>query len=358
VEPPPPNPLAPPLNLDEALARLKEPDVQRQLSAVNWLRTFPVNQGRKSEVAKALDPLLNEQQTRGPALETLKSWATADNVPTLLRLIDDPMTNAFSPVWGILGALQDQRSIDPLVKLLNDPARNTGAEQALRGIGTKAEKQVVKLIHSKNFFERGKAQGLLKAWNTPANVIFDQTVEDLGSTDTETRKQALDELRKQKPDATSQVKVAKALNPLISDPDFGVKQSAMNALQTWATSDNVPALVAALGDGQVKGRAYDLLGKLKDERAIPPLVTALTTADRRAAGDTLRKIGSPAEKNVMQLLAHPQRDVQREAIHLLGDIGTKGVSAPLLQKVAVGSPDRQIKQDALVAVQKIVARGR
>jgi hypothetical protein len=81
---------APPRELDDALADLCGTDPVKQRAAARWLALQPVDAVRQNEVAGALDPLLNDpdRKTVEAGVWALRKWATRDNVPTVVALLD------------------------------------------------------------------------------------------------------------------------------------------------------------------------------------------------------------------------------------------------------------------------------
>ena len=83
------------------------------------------------------------------------------------------------------------------------------------------------------------------------------------------RRDAADTLSKKKHADGHIEEIARALDPLLADDDGGTRDAATKALQIWATSENVPALVAVVKTDDnvfVRARAIEILGQLKDAR--------------------------------------------------------------------------------------------
>jgi HEAT repeat protein len=149
----------------------------------------------------------------------------------------------------------------------------------------------------------------------------------LKSAETGERRSAADWLAKQSLDAARQTEVAKALDPLLVEPNAETRLSALQALAVWATKDNVPALIAILKEeswDQQHELAFDVAALVKDPRPAPWIVHYLANPSARArATKTLQAIGSQAEAAVVPLLFHADAAVQQEARSLLKGWSTK-----------------------------------
>jgi predicted Zn finger-like uncharacterized protein len=120
--------------------------------------------------------------------------------------------------------------------------------------------------------------------------------------------------------------VAKALEKLLADTDAFHRQFAAQALATWGTKDNVPALIKAADDTNFATRwaVLEALAAMKDARASAKLAEHLADhGDRIHASKGLQAIGAAAEKDVAKSLKHQDWGVRLEACHILKTIGTK-----------------------------------
>lgn len=74
-------------------------------------------------------------------------------------------------------------------------------------------------------------------------------------------------------------RLAAALTPLLSDPSKEIRLTAADALTYIGTNEEVPALAAALADSdrEVRLASVNALGRIKDERAVVPLLKLLQT---------------------------------------------------------------------------------
>jgi HEAT repeat protein len=318
--------------VDDALVFLRDTgNAARQRSGAEWLNTAPVDEARKAEVARGLGALLDSPATRDAALTSLKKWATKDSVPGLVKLVDDPDRGTAFRAMELVGKLDDERAAPPLVKALAAFDRAGPARSALEALGKKAEKEVLKNLHSPNGQVRNHVRDLLRAWNVPDAVIFDQTLEDVNASDAQARVAALDDLGKRKRDDDKADKVAKALDTALQDRELSVRRASVRVLGEWGTKDNVPALLKLLDDRQMVGDVVPVLGKLKDPAAAAPLVKLLYDFGQRGrASKALQDIGKDVEGEVLKELNSKDGGVRREVHNILRAVGTVR-SVPALQ---------------------------
>ena len=94
----------------------------------------------------------------------------------------------------------------------------------------------------------------------------------------------------------------------------------------------VEPLIAALKDADsgVRGKAVVALGKIGDSRAVDPLITALKDADnsvRTKTADALVKMGPPAVDPLINTLRDPDSCVWERALEVLVRIGPPAVGS-------------------------------
>src|SRR3954463_15544785 len=100
-------------------------------------------------------------------------------------------------------------------------------------------------------------------------------------------------------------------------------------------SDRVLEEIAALKDEDwaLREEAATLLGEFADARAVSPLVDALHDEDRAvrdAATAALRKIGQPAVGILLDVLRHPNGNVQEASVAILKDLADPSTVEPLI----------------------------
>jgi HEAT repeat protein len=139
------------------------------------------------------------------------------------------------------------------------------------------------------------------------------------------------------------------------DPGDGHTRNAIaRALRVWGTPNEIPVLIDALRHPDRFGRAaaLDVIGKLKDERAVPAVVACLVeTGPEGEAIKALREIGPVAESALVPHLRHRVDHVSYAVVELLRNIGTQR-SVPSLREVADDKsyPHRDLAKQAIAAI--------
>jgi HEAT repeat protein len=355
-----PNPFAPkqPANLADALKDLSGPDRNRRQGALNWLQKQPVDKGQQADVARALEPLLNDNQAQAGAARALQTWGTMESVAPLAKFLDStrvgPLSDAQSAAIEALAKLPDPQGAEAVGRFLPNVFSGESAQRALQTMGQAlAEKTSLKYYHHPDGAGRGNSRQLLKAFGTKDSLIVLQSAEDLKSPAVETRHMAADYLGQLRPDPEVQPQVAKALEGALGDADPELRAKSVRALTVWGGKDNVPALVALLDDVNPRyegsrREAILVLGKLKDEQAIPALVKCLNTGERENAGRALQAIGAPAEKDLLKYVGDPasNRDGVMEAQKVLKGLGSKENAVVTLALTDLKSTDAGRRHDA------------
>jgi len=101
-----------------------------------------------------------------------------------------------------------------------------------------------------------------------------------------------------------------------------------------------------------RNRTLAVLGPLKDERAVAPVVRCFTVFETRYHGDlALKAMGPIAEKEVLALLSQNDDKLGVPAIRVLAEIGTQQ-SIPVLQKAAGQFNLKGVSEAAIVAINK------
>jgi hypothetical protein len=189
---------------------------------------------------------------------------------------------------------------------------------------------------------------------TDLNVLL----ENLNSPDNGTRQRAAEQLAKIKPDESRRAEVAAALTARLKDNHGWARDAAARALVSWATREQVPALIDVLDheSGAVRESALEALGNLKDPRAVT-LVTLrlLLPQDRKNASKALQAMGSMAEKEVLAHLDESDADLRAEVCRILKRIGTRESVAPL-QKLKDREKDQNVRVAAMEALTAVTAR--
>ncbi len=123
----------------------------------------------------------------------------------------------------------------------------------------------------------------------------------------------------------------------------------------------VGPLVSVLGDSSagmpVRRKAAWALGKIKNKRAVKPLIKALSvddTALRKAAANSLTQIGTPAVSSLLNLIKDRKHPYRNGAMTLLGRLGNKKALPALI--AAIEDSDYRARSAALAAAAAIAPR--
>lgn len=158
---------------------------------------------------------------------------------------------------------------------------------------------------------------------------------DLEGGDQNRRRDALRRLAGAPPDEDRKAEVAKAIEPVLKDPDGFTRSEAVKALGVWGGKENLPALLQALRDPafNVVWAVFDALERLKEPDSAEPVASYLATPQNRGrAVQVLKAIGPPAQPAVIKYLSHGDQFVRMEAARLLKEIGTEEC-VPALQEL-------------------------
>jgi HEAT repeat protein len=346
-------------NLDDALNDLKPADSGRARAAADWLAKTNVEPARQGEVGQKLEPFLDDRQVRDQAARALAVWATKENVPALLRALESDSGSVKQSAMDTLAKLKDERAAAPLAKHMANFFDRGNAGKALVALGPVAEKEVVKYAFDADGGTHTEARKILDGYKTKESVYITQAIEDLKGNDKGRRQNACTWLEKASLDETLRPDVGNALEPLLLDSDRGTRERALQALKTWASKDNVPALIKLLShrDDHLRRTSIEILGSLKDERAVVPIGERLLNFfDRETASHTLQKMGSMVERNeIVEGLNNKDEGVRLEVCRILGACGTARSIAPL-QKVAKMDKNQNVVLAAVSAIREIEGR--
>jgi predicted Zn finger-like uncharacterized protein len=302
-----------PKDMAEALTFLRGNAAPERRGAARWLATQPLDNGRRKEVATALEPLLKDDDaTCAAAASALKVWGAKDNGPALTAALKTKPDNGIpgdtqKELMAAIGHVKYEPGADEIIRFLNNHFACDDAQRALADLGPGAEKAVLKVMHHKEERVRSRARRLLDGYKTQPGALLDQTVEDLGSVEQERNKNAAEWLAQPasnpaleltKADPARRTAVAKGLNRLIESPPAFFEDTLLLAVKRWGTKDNVPSLVHMLTNNPFK---------------------------KREAADALIAIGPACEPDVKALLSHRDHGVVEQSKRILSSIGSADV---------------------------------
>jgi hypothetical protein len=364
-----------PAGIDHYLSDLKGTDPDARAGAVAWLADADPEDGYRAPVTAALEPLLLDGDRHGKVspddvLRAYLHWASRDNVPALVRLVDNPGL----PGWDAqktalamqtLGSFQDARAAEVLTRQLPIPALHDAAVSALKLMGPAAQPAVLECLFDENPDTRQRASGLLAAYHTKSATIAAAALAKLKSNSPEVRRTAAEWFAENAPDDDSQkAEVATALTRLLDDLSPKDNGLALRALALWATKDSLQPVVAfALRQTKVargsdaavnNGPLIDVLAQFPDAAAAAAIAPLLADPVQRGkAAQALLKLGSVSSEAVLAYFNHPEPEVHREARRLAKALGVSE-GRELEQSVADLTDGR--KSRTLAALQYLAKR--
>jgi HEAT repeat protein len=321
-----------PGELDRRLNDLKGGSAEARQQAVVWLAQADLQDGRRAQVTAALEPLLFQGDVHKDLdpdvlLRAYLHWAAPDNVPAMLRMVQNPTLpswNATKTGWVMeaLGRLQDPRASEALAEKLPDPNLHDQAVNSLKLLGPRAEGAVLEYQFDGDPETRLRAGRLLADYGTSPRAIAAEARRRLRSNNPDDRRGAAAWYAENPPaDAAQKDEAAPLLARLLDDPSPKVNALALQALRLWATRDCLPQLTAyarrAPKDADGAAALIDVLSQFPDAAAAEALALRLKAPSLRGhAGQALAKLGPAAVKAVLPYLNDPDEAVHKEARRL------------------------------------------
>ena len=223
-------------------------------------------------------------------------------------------------------------AVIPLLKSDN-PRTARAAASVLGDIGT--TKSVAPLQEASRASDSQLAQAAREAVKKLQPDAMDTVAEaliDLESSDHFKQSAALEKLAKMTPDDARRDKVATAIeNQVLGKDLFFIYKEAGPALSVWAGKNTVSRLLPLLANERATPHerqvAMEVLGKVKDKRAVLPVVRWVLL-DTENATRSLIEMGPVAEDEVIKLVKGPDAAGRTAAAHILQETGTiKSVAA-------------------------------
>src|SRR5262249_44511362 len=155
-------------DITKALEDIKSGNRARIQIACGILKTAPANEipaARIPEIAKTVEPFVSDGDmfVRQFAVEVLEKWATAEQVPVLIRALDASHWVVQLAAIRALGRLKDPRAAVPIGKLFGNQQYRHQAAEALKQIGgPEAEKVMRQALKDNDVFVRQQAAQVLK----------------------------------------------------------------------------------------------------------------------------------------------------------------------------------------------------
>jgi HEAT repeat protein len=318
-----------PTEVDQKLDDLKTGGPKARARALVWLAQADPQDADRAKVTAALEPALLDGDVSGALapdllLRAYLRWAGRDNVPTLVRMVENPTLPAWSPkkagmVIETLGKLRDRRAIEAIADRLGDPVLHDQAVNALMVIGPQAGNAVLDHLFDDDAGARLQAGRLLESYGAKPETITGEALARLQSNQVDIQRGAVLWFA-ENPPYNEQVKapVAKHLTRLLDDLSPKVDALALRALKLWATRDCLPQLLAFARREQKAGVGdpvlIDVLAQFPDEAAAEAIALQLPNASERGkAVQALLKLGPVAARAVLGYVNQPDPGVQKEA---------------------------------------------
>ncbi|HEY7158237.1 MAG TPA: GIDE domain-containing protein [Gemmataceae bacterium] len=348
--------------------------------AIEWLRGFqPFNliacgslakaekiyPPRQAEVAGELEKLLNgrDKLVAGESIKALVVWATAEQVPSLLKALDS--TNPFIRDGSLaaLVRLKEPRAAEPVAKMLISFNTRAKAAQALITIGPPVEAEVRKYLTHDDQGVREEAKRILgKIGKTGQEDDFAAALAGLSDEKVGGRRKALTWFASAKADHPRRAEAAREMARLLEKGNALDKKPAAEALVTWATAEEVPTLVRVLRQerlGVFRKYIIQTLGQIKDKSAVPILVEQLGNPfDGGETEKALIAFGPSVEDEVVKVLDQKGFRERSAACRVLREVGTakslpalKAARAKAERERGTGPEVAKAAQEAITAIE-------
>lgn len=335
------------------LEGLKDSDPAIRQSSLEALK------GKKDE--RALDPLV--LALKDPAWDVRKSAAIAlgatgdpKAVEPLIRSLKDGEREVRHAAAFALGNLRAPEAVEPLIEMLQDGEGDVrcAAIRALGKIGDKrALKPVVEKLKDRSTYvieEAIKSLGEIKDPEAIGPLIAIMKDEKLN-----------EKLAAQYHAVLSLVNIGEPAVELLiaslrNERSHGNRLRAIDALAKIGRPA-VESLIQSLRDGDryVREGAAEALGRIKDSRAVIPLLETLN--DHGINHESVRSlgmIGEPSVKPLLDMTGVKDPQVRMYVIEALGETKDRRALDPLMK--ALRDPDPRVRANAAKGLGKIMDR--
>jgi predicted Zn finger-like uncharacterized protein len=322
-----------PVNVDQAMAELNQPDDSRRLAGARWLTRNTIPPKDKSRVANALVPMLADTNTNvaDESRRALERVISQEQVGDLIKLASNQRSNGRLRAMDMLVFLKDPRGAEAIAAYLPQFFDREKARQALEKFGEAAEPAVLKYLFHSDGQVRDMAENLLRGYGTKGDTMLNQALADLKGSDDATRLVILQWLGKQPFDEKFQPKVVAAVTPLLQTLDTRVRAEASTVVAVWGGKENVPSLIkivesksGGFQEKDAKVKAMEALARLKDPAGAPPIAALLSDFwVHEQARQALEQMGPVAEDAVLVYLNHPETRYHQNAKDLLAAYKTE-----------------------------------
>lgn len=324
-------------SLESLLESLNDPDRIVRILVLQALGNIS-----DEEVVAPLIERIDDYEVERYALDALTKVGKVAVLP-LIGLLTDPNTNKRGEAASILGKIGDLRAVEPLINSLSDPNNfvRGNAARALGKIGDRrAVMPLINILDDNGFDVHSSALEGLKGIGEPAvrpliEVIYsDENLRGYAVL-------ALIEIGEP---------AVKHLIELLKSDVEQISNFGYNAIAKIGKSSVEPLIdVLADPDEDLRIDAISLLGEMRDERAVLPLIEALRdNVTIYAASDALIKTGKIAVEPLIEALNDPNEKVREFVALDLDIIGDKRAIKPLIQ--ALNDPYIGVRRKAAEAL--------
>jgi hypothetical protein len=158
--------------LNVLVADLQSTERVKKLSAASRLALAEPIEGRRAEVARRLEPLLadNDRLTRQQAARALAAWGTRDNVPALIKALNEKDSFARRAIIEALTPFNDEKATAAVADCWPDHFCRSLVTNYLKAVGTPAEKVVIGYVQHADWQVRIEACKTLEEIGTNASL--------------------------------------------------------------------------------------------------------------------------------------------------------------------------------------------
>lgn len=170
--PPPPNPLAEPKDLEEALAGTRDRLWLKRRTAAEWLAKAPVDPAHREKVNQALLAMLRTEEVlqHAAAAEALFVWADDEAKDGLVVIAKQERAAGNQAALMLLARMKDQRAAPIAARNLTNFIKRNQAARVLELLGPAAEKDVAVYLTDADASTRLEACRIIGRIGTKASL--------------------------------------------------------------------------------------------------------------------------------------------------------------------------------------------
>jgi twitching motility protein PilT len=321
-------------------------DANLRRSAAEAVLDMPLTAQTAPLLARIVET--GEAAHRLKAVQRFAEVAQPQHVPFFERLLDDPDERIRFAAFQAMAKHAGPQHLDLFLRRVPDEPYATqqflvqAIQQLVPRSGPQAIDQVLGLLASGNTGLRQAALKILMALPDRVAVVrrFIAYSKQLAGW---VRDRALESMREFGQD------VLEPALELTQDNDPDVRSAALTLVSSFHDPRVAPAAARLLGDPDwwLVINATEVLGRLKEQRAVPGLVQALARDEVRwAVVEALGRIGGPqALQALAQLVKDPRPEIRIEALGALA-LSEDPAVLPILQQAAEHDPVKWVRARA------------